>query len=75
MDGGNGNTVVGVYIDLSGWTWDDMAICVVEETRSGRLVIVDINDPDQVRVIATHIDGPTLEDVMRMVVARKRRAA
>lgn len=75
MDGGSSNTVVGVYLDISGGTWDGMAICLVEETPTGRLVIVDVNDPDQVRVIATHIDGPTLEDVMRMVVVHKRRAA
>ena len=76
MDGaGTGNQIVGIYIDISGGTWKGAAICIVEETPSGRLVVMDANDPDMVRVIATQIDGPQLEEVMRMVNTHKRRAA
>lgn len=73
--GGLRNEVVGIYLDISGRTWEGTAICLVEETPTGRLVMVDVNDPDQVRIIATHIDGPSLEEVMRIVNTRKRRVA
>ena len=76
MDGDvTGNEVQGFYIDISGRRWEGVAIIVVEETPTGRVVVRDANDPDNVRIIATQIDGPELEEVMRMVNTHKRRAA
>lgn len=73
MDGEHaGNTLVGIYIDVSGGAAAESSLCLVEETPTGRLVMTAADDPNRMRIILPHIDGPGLEELMRLFQYRRR---
>jgi hypothetical protein len=67
-----GNTVMGIYLDVSeGGGWADVRMCLVEATPGGTLIMRNPDDLAAMRVILSHINATELLCLMEALYAHR----